>query len=169
MSDAYRRAKSLGGQFERTWRRSKNLLNRSQLHPQIAWCNALVNNDKSDYCSKLISDNSHNSRKLWRELHKTLNRFSDATLPLHESEKSLADQFTSFFSKKILTRDTFIPSGTENEVHSPSDTPKITVCSQVSEDAVGKIIKTSPTKSCLLDPWPNFLSRNALYIATISY
>ena len=44
-----------------------------------------------------------------------------------------------------LWRDTFIPSGTENEVHPPSDPPKITLFSEVSEDAVGKIIKTSPT------------------------
>ena len=100
MSDAYGRAESLRRQFERTWRRAKNPLNRSWLHHQIARCNALVNHDKSDYYSKLISDNSYNSRKLWRELHKTLNRVSDATLPSHESEKSLADQFASFFQTK---------------------------------------------------------------------
>ena len=49
--DGYQRAKSLRHQFERTWRRAKNPLNRSQL------CR-LVNKDKSDYYSKLISDNS---------------------------------------------------------------------------------------------------------------
>ena len=65
------------------------------------------------------------------------------TLPFHESEKSLADQFASFFSNKInKIRDTFAPSGTENEVHPPSDPPKITIFRQVSEDAVDKMIKT---------------------------
>ena len=49
-------------------------------------------------------------------------------LPSHESEKSLPDQFASSFSNKIKKiRDTFAPSGTENEVHSPSDPLKITV------------------------------------------
>ena len=48
---------------------------------QIAHCNTLVNTDKSDYYNKLISDNSHNSRKLWHKLHKTLNRISEVTLP----------------------------------------------------------------------------------------
>ena len=100
MSDAYQRAKSLRHQFERTWLRAKNPLNRSWLRRQIGRCNALVNNDKLDYYSKLISDNSHVSRKLWCELHKTLNRVSDATFPSHESEKSLADQFASFFFKQ---------------------------------------------------------------------
>ena len=84
LSDYYRCAKSLRCQYKRTWW-------------CIAWCNALVNKDKSDYYSKLISDNSHDSRKLWRALHKTLNKVSDVKLPSHKSEKSLADQFASFF------------------------------------------------------------------------
>ena len=54
MSDDYRCAKSLRHQFERTWHRAKNPLNRCQLRPQIARCNALLNKDKSDYYSKLI-------------------------------------------------------------------------------------------------------------------
>ena len=165
MSDDYRCAKSLRYQFERTWRRAKNPLNRSQLRCQIARCNTLVNKGKSDYYSKLISDNSHNSRTLWRELHKTLNRVSDATLPSRESENSLAEQFASFFSNKIkIFRDNFASFGTENDIHPPSDPPKINVFRQVSEEAVDKIIKMSPTKSCLLDPLPTFLIKECIDI-----
>ena len=40
-------------QFWRTWQRAKNPLNRSRLHHQIVWCNALVNKDKSDYYSSI--------------------------------------------------------------------------------------------------------------------
>ena len=101
MSDDYRRAKSLRRQFERTWCRAKNPLNRSRLHHQIGRCNALVNKDKADYYNKLISDTSHDYRKLWCELHKTLNRDSDPTLPSHESEKSLGDQSASFFEQNL--------------------------------------------------------------------
>ena len=80
------------------------------------------------------------------------------TLPSHKSDKSLANQFTSFFLNKIKTvRNTFISSDTEKDVHPPSDPPKITAFTQVSEDTVDKIIQNSPTKSCLLDPWPTFL------------
>ena len=88
--------------------------------------------------------------KLCCELHKTLNRVFDATLPSHESKKSMTDQFASFFSNKIKKiRDNFASSVTVYHVHPPSDPPKITVFMQVSEEAVDKIIKTSPTKSCL--------------------
>ena len=40
----------------------------------------------------------------------------------------------------------------------------MTVFRQVSEDAVDKIIKTSPTKSCLLDPGPTFLIKECIDI-----
>ena len=77
----------------------------------------------------------------------------------------MAEQFASFFSNKIKKiRDTFSPSDTVNEVHPPSDPPKITVFRQVFEDYVDKIIKSSPTKSFLLDPWPTFLIKECIDI-----
>ena len=170
LSYSYEHAKSLRCQFERTWRRAKNPLNRSFLHHQIALCNALVNKVKSDYYSKLISDNSQYIRKLWYMLCKTLNRVIEMSFPSHKADKSLADQFTSFFLNKIKTiRNTFVPSGTENDIHPPSDIPKITAFTQV-EDTVDQIIKISPTKSCLLDPWPAFLIKecNVILLASIT-
>ena len=80
------------------------------------------------------------------------------TLPPHNSDKALADQFASYFHNKIKTiKDTFIPSGIEMDVHPSSDPPKITTFTEVTQDTVNKIIRNSPTKSCLLDPWPTFL------------
>ena len=103
--------------------------------------------------------------KNWRALHKSLNKVSDVKLPSHESEKSLADQFAFFFLNKIKKiRHTFSPSGTEIEAHPHSDPPKITAFRQVSEEDVDKIIKTSPKKSCLLDPWPTFLIKECIDI-----
>ena len=161
VSDSYQRAKSLRCQFERTWCRTKNSQNRSWLCCQIARCNSLVNKDKSDYYSKLISDNSQDNRKLWYVMRKTLNRVSEVTLPPHESDKTLAHQFAfllSFFHNKIKTiRDTFIPSGDEKDVCPSSDPPKIIAFTEVPQDAVNKIIRNSPMKSCMLDPWPTFL------------
>ena len=70
----------------------------------------------------------------------------------------MADQFASYFHKKIKTiRDTFIPSGIEKDVHPSSDPPKITTFTEIPQDTVDKIIRNSPMKSCLLDPWPTFL------------
>ena len=112
--------------LKRTWRRTKNPLNKSWLHRQIARCNSLVNKDKSNYYSKLISDNSQDPRKLWYVLQKNLGRVSDMTLPPHDSDKALANQFASYFHNKIKTiRDTFISSGIEMDVHPSCDPPKL--------------------------------------------
>ena len=91
-------------------------------------------------------------------LRKTLNGVSEVTLPPRKSDKTLADQFASFFHNKIKTiRDNFIPSGTEKDLCPSSDPPKITAFTEVPQDTVDKIIRNSPTKSCMLDPWPTFL------------
>ena len=77
----------------------------------------------------------------------------------------MADQFASFFSNKIKKiRDNFAPPGTEYDVDPPSDPSKITVFRQVFEEAVDKIIRMSPTKSCLLDPLPTFLIKECIDI-----
>ena len=63
LSESYRLAKSLRRQFECAWRKDKSQYNRSRLRRQITWCNCLAN--RTVYCRKLISDNSHDSKKLW--------------------------------------------------------------------------------------------------------
>ena len=76
----------------------------------------------------------------------------------HESDKSLADQFGSFFLNKIKTiSDTFSPLSLRMKFIFLFDPPKITALAQVSDDTVDKIIINSPTKSRLLDSWPTFL------------
>ena len=66
-----------------------------------------------------------------------------------------------FFNKIKSIRDTFVPSGTKNDVHPPSDFLKITAFTQVSEDTVDIIIRNTLTKSCLLEPWPKFLIKES--------
>ena len=75
LSETYRLAKSLRRQFEHVWHKDKSQYNWSHLRHQITWCNCLANRVKTVYYQKFISDNSHDSKKLWGELHKVLNRF----------------------------------------------------------------------------------------------
>ena len=83
----------------------------------------------------------------------------------HFHPMSLKSHWLTFFSNKIKKiKDNFAPSGTEYNVHPPSDPPKIIVFRQVSEEAVDKIIKMLPTKSCLLDPLPTFLIKECIDI-----
>ena len=165
LSESYRLAKSLRRQFECAWRKDKGQYNRSHLRCQIAWCNHLANRDKTVYYRKLFSNNSYDSKKLRRELHKVLHRSHSTTLPTCKSSKSLADRFATFFSNKIVKiHESFSSSESCNMVHPPFDPPKLTVFTQVTQDEIGKIISKSPTKSCLLDPLPTFLIKECIDI-----
>ena len=162
LSDSYRRAKSIRRQFESMWRKDRSQLSRSRLRRQIARNNAIINRDKAEYYSTIISDNSHEPKKLWHTLCHILDKGQEMTLPPHQSEKSLANKFASFFHQKIKRiRDMFTASSTV--VIPPMCTPpNLPRFNEVSENEVLKIIKNSPTKSCLLDPVPTFLLKDCV-------
>ena len=46
----------------------------------------------------------------------------------------------------------------------PPDVPNFSCFKQVSQEEIRKIIMKSPTKSCLLDPWPTFLVKECIDI-----
>ena len=152
LCDSYRRAKSIRCQFERMWLKDRSQLSRNRLCRQIARCNAIINRDKAEYYKTIISDNSHDPKKLWHTLRHVLDKGQEMILPPHQSEKSLANKFASFFHKKIKRiRNMFTVSSTVviPLMCTPPNLPRF---NEFSENEVLKIIKNSPTKSCLLDP-----------------
>ena len=162
LSDTYLQAKGVRRQFERFWRKDKSPLNRARLRKQIARCNTLITRDKSNYYRNLISDNAHDSKKLWQVLHSVLHSVPDKVLPSHASHIGLANRFVTFFSNKISKiRDSFTNTDSFT-LPAPLDVPKFDLFKSVSEDEVQKVITKSPTKSCLLDPWPIFLVKECL-------
>ena len=163
LSDTYLQAKAVRRQFERFLRKDKSPLNRARLRKQIAWCNTLITRDKSNYYRNLISDNAHDSKKLWEVLRLVLHSVPDNVLPSHASHIGLANRFVTFFSDKISKiRDSF--TNTDSFTLPASDVPKFDLFKSVSEDEVRKVITKSPTKSCLLDPCPTFLVKECLDI-----
>ena len=144
------------------WHKDRSQLSRSRLRRQIAQCNAIINRDKVEYYSTVISDNSHDPKKLWHALQHVLNKGHEMTLPPHQLEKSLANKFASFFNQKIKRiHDMF--SGSSTTVIPPKGTPpNLSRFSEVSKNEVLKVIKNSPTKSCLLDPVATFLLKDCV-------
>ena len=70
----------------------------------------------------------------------------------------------TYFSEKITKiRDSF--SSTDSfSLPAPSDLPSFDSFNEVSDEEIQKAIMKSPTKSCLLDPWPTFLVKECLDI-----
>ena len=106
--DTYRKVKSVRHQFEHMWRKDRSQLSRDRLHRQITRCNAIINRDKAEYYSMVINDNSLDPKKLWQALQQVLHKGRKMTLPPHQSDKLLTNQFASFSLKKSR----------ESEIHS---------------------------------------------------
>ena len=82
-------------------------------------------------------------------------------LPTHKSDKSLADRFATYFQDKIVKICDCFPSIDNTNPDLPSSNPaQFTAFSEVSVDTIHKILLNSPTKSCLLDIWPNFIIKD---------
>ena len=133
------------------------MLNRSKLRRQISKCNSIINKTKGDFYTEIINNNSGDPKKLWKELNTILHKKPETVLPEGKDDKSLANMFGSFFTDKI----TRIRNSFNNQTpHStlPDFVPtKFTDFLPATEDQIRNVLLGSPTKSCILDPWPTFL------------
>ena len=99
-------------------------------------------------------------KKLWQALRHVLNKGREMTLPPNQSDESMANQFAFFFTQQIKRIQNMFSMST-TMVAPPTDLPpNLSHFSEVSENEILKIIKNSSTKSCLLDPVPNFLFKD---------
>ena len=102
---------------------------------------------------------------MWKELNQVLHRKGDTVLPDDKDDKSHADKFSSFFTDKITRiRQSFANSTPVGPVSPDFAPPSFSKFNVVSEEVVRKIIMASPTKSCMLDPWPTFLVKDCIDI-----
>ena len=97
-------------------------------------------------------------------LRSLLHSDSESVLLSHESKECVANHFVTLFSDKITKiKDSF--SSTDSfTIPAPSDLPNFDHFKTVSDEEINKAIMKSPTKSCLLDPWPAFLVKEYLDI-----
>jgi len=164
LSVEFFKAKHLKRHYERVWRRSKSILDRSKFRRQVNKCNDIINKSKSKTYYDLVHDNIHDPKKLWKSLHSIMHRTQISILPEDSSDSSLANKFCNYFVDKInVIRNLF----SKSDSCSPeplTQPPCFSEFSPVSCDEVRKIIINSPTKSCPLDPWPTFLVKECLDI-----
>ena len=120
-------------------------------------CNQIINKAKGDFYTDIITNNSSDSKKLWKELNNVLHRKPENTLPDSKDEWSLANSFSSFFTDKITKIHNSFTDLSPDDT-SPDEAPStFQVFTPVTENQVLQMINASPTKSCMLDPWPTFL------------
>ena len=108
------------------------------------------------------SENSDKPRRLWNSIHNILHRIPPTALPV----KSLCDNFSRYFVDKIETICSKFPDKVQNiqQVQKPEIRSKMNFFEHASEDETKKLILSSSSKSCDLDPFPTSVLKNCLDI-----
>ena len=84
-----------------------------------------------------------------------------SALPSHQSKECL---FVTYFSDKITKIRASFSSTDSFSLSAHSNLPSFDSFKTVSDEEIQKAIMKSPTKSCLLDPWPTFFIKECLDI-----
>ena len=141
--------------YERAWRHENSASNRSRYRAAINHYNFLLEKSKCNHYSNIVAENQGNPKALWNCFKKILHRSSIAVLPDYTNKTDLANTFCKFFYVKILKIRSTLQSSTPSSVTRPNPTKNtLSSFTPVSEEELLKILKSSPSKSCDLDPIP---------------
>lgn len=127
---------------------------------------------KLNYYTDKIAHCNRDQRSIFQVIRELSNVNNERILPRHGSAQELAGRFSDFFITKIIRIHESLASSLPPEVDA-TPTPEVeqSPCEMPLEsfypatlEEVTKIIKTSPTKSCALDPIPTTLVKDSLDI-----
>ena len=159
-TDDLRRAKQERKALERRWRKSGLEVDRQMYCAKRLQVNTMLRAAKHDHYSKMVEDNNHNSKALFKVIDKLLHRDRQSPLPACDSPEQLATNFSAFFSTRIETIRSSLGKTVDSQ--STSDDTGLVECSlshfrPATEKEVHKLLMSSPCKSCELDPFPTWL------------
>ena len=124
--------------------------------------NHLLTQAKQDYL-KTKTETAETSKDLYKVCDNLLNRWRKSVLTSHDCVKDLADKFVTYFNDRIsnirkdLEKAPISTSQTSQDIFNKFGGEVLDSFTEVSEDDIRKIINSSPTKSCALDPIPTWL------------
>ena len=154
-------------QAEHRWRHSKLEVHREIYQSKHVEVVRIIEDSKKTYYHDTISDSSKNSGQLFKTLNQLLNKKKDCVLPCHSvgSEQQLANRFAHFFHSKVLNINVYLENVRNTiGVNSRHAEPEVALCeaklsvlNPTESNELLKIVRSSPTKSCSLDPLPTSL------------
>ena len=162
-NDSIRATKCLRRQLERRWRTTGLECDRLAYCLQRQLVTSSIHRAKLKYHMSQIADASGDQKKLLKIVAKLLLTDHDTPLPTCDSFDALAEQFSDCFSEKISKiRCEFTPSVSNVDIYTDgeSHTCLLNAFEPATETEIGIPLKSSPVKSCELDPIPTWLLRD---------
>ena len=125
-----------------------------------------LNTTKQDYFKNKV-ESATSTKELFIVCNNLLNRTNENVLPSHSCGTELANRFVNYFGDKIksIRRDLEDSSNTPDymiNVANDFDGVPLDKFRIVSQEEVRKIISSSPSKSCSLDPIPTSILKLCL-------
>ena len=124
----------------------------------------MLKHAKIDYYSDKVSSCGSDQKSLHKITNHLLQGSTEASLPSRKSSNELAQGFSDFFIDKIqgIRNDKASQAGSGLDTFK-FDSDKLSLkFAPASEEEIQKVIKSSPYKSCELDPIPTWLMKSCL-------
>ncbi|XP_033104339.1 uncharacterized protein LOC117106926 [Anneissia japonica] len=156
-------------QLERKWMKSKTHSDRQKYCDQRCLVNEMVDKAKTMYYSALVRDCSGDQKKLFNIINNLLHHSKYTVPPSSVSNQALAHKFSVFFENKIQNiRSSFAQNhlsdatGDSNVIGAEEIARSILLSEfdPASEVEISDIVRSSPLKSCRLDPIPTSLIKS---------
>ena len=151
---------------EKRWRKSKLTSDWEAFKQKRNALNSTLSNLRSANLTNKIQKTKGNSKAMFKVLNASLNRKQDLPLPCHDDPKTLANEFNKFFDDKIqkirlkLSTVNPIPNRVIAEPQIDSEVRPLSEFKPLSNEEIGKLIISMPTKHCGLDPIPTWLLKD---------
>ena len=118
---------------------------------------------KSEYFCNKIEEHSGDQKELFRITSNLLHKGKSKPLPSHTDPIQLANEFGEYFISKVSNiRESFPDSDCSPHQYDKMQVPTIESLQPVTEAELRKLIMSSKSKTCSLDPIPTSLLKQCL-------
>jgi hypothetical protein len=148
---------------ERLWKKTKLTIHRDMFVDARNKASHSVFLAKRDYYSDKIDSPVFNTKQLFNVSNELLKKGKSSCLPSNIPSADLPFQFSKFFSDKIKNlRDDLDSRHCEPPSFKVYEGPVFDRFRSVSENEISELIKSTPTKGCILDPLPTQLVKECI-------
>ena len=162
------RLKQRRKQLERKWRNFKLEIDRQLFKSQRLVVIYMINQAKAKYNENQILQ-CNGQKEVFKVVENLLHQKDNVKLPSHTCQKKLAQRFNDYFVTKISKirqdLDVIPTSSTYILPNVISDNPtSLESFMSATEDEIYKLVTSSPSKSCALDPIPTWMLKEHIDI-----
>ena len=147
---------------ERRWRRTHENQHREEFRDQKNNLTKQIKIAKKAHYQNKISGAGQAQKALFQCVDELVRKTKSTTLPSNLPKDEQPNSFKNFFHEKIEKLQPFFTQSTDRSKSPCPTVQQLQNFHPATTDEIRTLIKTSPSKSCPLDPIPTFLLKDCL-------